>query len=222
VAGSSFLRDEAYESLRRKIVTLELEPGASFNEAQLAEMTGATRFGIRSAVGRLREERLLRVIPRGLTMIAPIDLQELRDAYEVRTHLELLIAPLATRRATDRDLAELRRLSERADQAAEQGKLVAAVQLPREFYARLAALTGNSVLEQEHRFVLAMTERFEHYRVRRLDSPRYSVFGELCKAVCDRDPEAASRVVDVELRAYRKAALAEFLDVPAQPVAANR
>src|SRR5262249_19157571 len=101
-------------------------------------MIGATRFGLRSAVGRLREERLLRVIPRGLTLVAPTDLEEVRDAYEVRTLLEAYAAPLATRLATEADRTEFQQLLLEAREASARHELQSGVEIPRRFYARLA------------------------------------------------------------------------------------
>src|SRR3989304_7611670 len=84
------LSQKAYLQLRRKIITIDLPPGAILDEAILQADLGLGRTPIREALQRLAWEKLVTIIPRRGIFVADIALTDLQRLFEMRTSLEAL------------------------------------------------------------------------------------------------------------------------------------
>src|SRR3954469_7454992 len=82
-------RDQAYVALRAAIVGAQLEPGRRLSENQLAELIGVSRTPVRDALARLRDERLVAIVPQLGTFVTYIDEEAVADAHFVREALEV-------------------------------------------------------------------------------------------------------------------------------------
>lgn len=105
--NASSVSEEVYRAIRGAILDLTLEPGSTISENALARELGASRTPVREAIQRLERERLLFVFPQRGTVVAPLDLDEFRSAYFVRSSLECAAAADAARRAGPADVARL-------------------------------------------------------------------------------------------------------------------
>src|SRR3954451_11586739 len=77
-------RDQVYLALREAIVSAELEPGRRLSENELAERLGVSRTPVREALARLRDERLVAIVPQLGTFVTLISDQAVADAAFVR------------------------------------------------------------------------------------------------------------------------------------------
>ncbi len=101
-------RDQVYAALREAIVSAELAPGRKLSENELAERLGVSRTPVREALVRLRDERLVAIVPQLGTFVTLISDDGVADAAFVREALECAAARLAAARADDAGLADLR------------------------------------------------------------------------------------------------------------------
>jgi len=117
--GSSRPRasDVAYAALRERILDLRLAPGTAINEQAVAAELGLSRMPVHEAVARLANDRFVAVLPRRGSVVASFGLEDVLDMFDAREAIECGVAHIAARRASDADLAELRRLVEAADKA---------------------------------------------------------------------------------------------------------
>src|SRR5437763_3342513 len=118
-------RDQAYAALREAIVSAELAPGERLSENRLAERLGVSRTPVREALARLRDERLVAIVPQLGTFVTRIDPEAVADAQFVRESLECNAIRLTTERITDRDLQDLGDIVELQQRAEQQGDAVA-------------------------------------------------------------------------------------------------
>src|SRR4051812_14427934 len=81
--------DGAYAALRTAIVTAQLAPGRQLSENELAGLIGVSRTPVREALLRLRDERLVEVVPQLGTFVTFIDDDAVADAHFVREALEV-------------------------------------------------------------------------------------------------------------------------------------
>jgi len=95
-----------YERLRRAILSLELLPGAPVSERALEPLLGASRTPIREAMLRLTSEGLVQRDGRS-HRVAPIDLDELMEAFEYREHIEAAVARILCERPDPEGMARL-------------------------------------------------------------------------------------------------------------------
>lgn len=78
-----------FDELRADIIALKLEPGTVLSRAALQERFGVSSTPIRDALMRLEEEHLVEVFPQSSTLVAPIDLEQAREAQFLRRSLEI-------------------------------------------------------------------------------------------------------------------------------------
>ena len=100
----------AYEWIRERITTLELEPGSVLNEQFLAEELEMGLAPVREALKLLAHDSLVVITPRHGLYVAGVNAQDLEQLSELRLALEGLCARLAAERATEDDIVILEAL----------------------------------------------------------------------------------------------------------------
>lgn len=88
--GSS-ARESIFQSLRSKIISLELEPAAKISEKEIADMLDLSRTPVREAFLQLSQEGLLEIYPQSGTVVSRIDLKCTEEAEFIRTNLEIAV-----------------------------------------------------------------------------------------------------------------------------------
>lgn len=66
-------RRVVYETLRRKVLTLELPPGAALSENELAAALGVSRTPVRESLILLAEEGLVQVFPQVGSFVSRVE-----------------------------------------------------------------------------------------------------------------------------------------------------
>ena len=99
-SGAVYLKDKAFRVLELMIVNGTLKPGQWVSESDLMEISGHTRAPVRSAIQRLADETLLKIVPRRGAQICPIEYTEQFRALELRRVVERFAAKSAAKRAT--------------------------------------------------------------------------------------------------------------------------
>lgn len=151
------LADEAYQELKRRIVMIELEPGAQFREADVAVSLGLGKTPVREALLRLRLEGLVHVQSRSGYSVSPITLKSARGVCEFRALLEQHSAQQAS--LSGNTAAESLRVVEAAGQrtlarldaptmARDKEQLAAWIDGERAFHLALARASGNELVTE--------------------------------------------------------------------------
>jgi len=96
------LSQQAYQSIKQKIVSLELAPGTIIDEAGLREELNLSRTPLREAVQRLAQEKLVVIVPRQGMFVSEIGITDLQKLFEAR----LVLEPFVTRHAAQRGTAK--------------------------------------------------------------------------------------------------------------------
>jgi DNA-binding GntR family transcriptional regulator len=96
------LADRVYAQVKARILLGQARPGDVIAAHALAEEMSVSRTPVHEALKRLVGERYLVVMPRVGYAVTSIDMDELRDLFQVRTRLEALSAELAAQAWTPR------------------------------------------------------------------------------------------------------------------------
>ncbi|MEN8132528.1 MAG: GntR family transcriptional regulator [Pseudomonadota bacterium] len=110
---NTVLKDKVYEALKAAISSMDIyadEDPPKLDERRLAEELGVSRTPIREALSRLAQEGLVRNIPRRGAFVVRKTKKEILEMICVWSALEGMAARMATVRASDEELAELRKL----------------------------------------------------------------------------------------------------------------
>ena len=89
--ASPQIQNETYESLRSRILNLDLRPGAALSEERLAQEYGVSRTPVREALIRLSGEGLIENSHRHRTFVTTIRFDSVMDGQFAREALETAI-----------------------------------------------------------------------------------------------------------------------------------
>jgi DNA-binding GntR family transcriptional regulator len=131
-----------YLWLRRRIVEMDMLPGARVVERDIAEEFGTSRTPVHEAVQRLADEGLIEIVPRSGTFVARIPLDALEEANLVRHALETAIIEKAAERVAPEDTARLRAILAEQEAAIAANDRAAFHRTDERFHALLAELSG--------------------------------------------------------------------------------
>ena len=101
------LGPQIYGWLRRAIVRMELKPGESLSEKEVAQRLGVSRQPVREAFIKLQDAGLVRVLPQRGTFVVPISIEAVETARFVRLALESALVSEAAVRRSGEDVARL-------------------------------------------------------------------------------------------------------------------
>lgn len=88
-------KEDAYETLRLRIVTNRVTPGEILNEKDLMAVLEIGRSPLREVLFRLQEQNLIKPLPRLGYLVTTLDLSEMRELIELRRELEGFAGQLA-------------------------------------------------------------------------------------------------------------------------------
>lgn len=107
------LKDRIYASLKEAITSMNIyadDAELRLDERDLSERMAISRTPIREALARLEQEGLVRIVPRKGVFIVRKTKDEILEMITVWAALEGMAARLVTLRASDEEIASLRRL----------------------------------------------------------------------------------------------------------------
>lgn len=93
--------NRVFDALRQAIVRLELRPGNSLSEAEVARQLGVSRQPVREAFIKLNETGLVEVRPQRGTYVKLISIRDVQNARFVREAIELAVVRKAALQMTD-------------------------------------------------------------------------------------------------------------------------
>lgn len=145
------LKDRIYSALRESILDMNIYalPGpARLDERQLAEDLGVSRTPLREALARLEQEGFVRTVPRKGVFVVRRNKAEILEIITVWAALEAMAARLAAERATDEEIASLRRMFSTFDGETVEAKIDEYSETNLRFHQTILALGRCELLEK--------------------------------------------------------------------------
>lgn len=140
-----------YESLRGRILNLELRPGVDLDESTLVEMYGVSRTPVREALIRLGAEHLVTLLPNRGARVAPIDLQTLDAFFEALNLSQRAIMRWAAIRHSRAHLQPIRAAMEAVEKAGARRDPAAMTDRNCDFHLAIADAAGNDYVADAYR-----------------------------------------------------------------------
>ncbi|MGC0252060.1 GntR family transcriptional regulator [Pseudactinotalea sp. Z1748] len=190
---------QIYTELRHEIATLQLRPGTMLFENSLAARYETSRTPVRQALTRLEQEELIEVLPQRGAQIAPLSIQRILEAQEIRNSLEVTAIRKAAELWRSSELRfrrydeQIRENLREQDHASSQGDLASFARLDGEFHAIFMRVAGNLLLLHmvEQARVHLMRMRYLELRTMRHDERAIAQHRRLHQAVRSNDAERA-------------------------------
>ncbi|GGE28076.1 GntR family transcriptional regulator [Agaricicola taiwanensis] len=144
-----FTRGElVYEDLKKRIISLKIEPGTPLQEAEITKAYDASRTPVREALARLSHEGFLVRWGRGyrIRSFSPLEVKEL---YEVREALEKMAVRLTIETSSPEKIKTIETQLEHYQSFIESNDINAFNLHANSFHMTIAQLSGNqNLLEQ--------------------------------------------------------------------------
>ena len=139
-------KDRLYTDLKRKILTLELEPSTSLDETTLSAAYGISRTPLRDVFRQLAGEGYIQIRDNRGTIVSPMSHKTMRDFFLTAPLIYSTIARLAAQNARPTQIEELRRVQEQFRQAVRNGAIEGMVFWNDRFHFVMGEMADNHYL----------------------------------------------------------------------------
>lgn len=141
------LRDQALRVIREGMVSGELAPGEIYSATALANQLGVSASPVREAMLTLVNQGLMEAVRNRGFRVLPLDDNDRREIYEMRTLLEIpATAGLAGRQEIIDDFEKFRVIAEEIVTSARGGDLINYLDADRRFHLGLLEFSNNERL----------------------------------------------------------------------------
>jgi DNA-binding GntR family transcriptional regulator len=199
--SKGLIRDYVYDTLKREIMELKLEPGRFISEKDVIEMLQVSRTPIREALVKLSQEELIETIPQKGSFISLIDLELVEESRFVRETLEKAIVRQACRLLSSEQVLQLQNLISLQELCVEEKNFERLFDLDEEFHKTIVVGCGKTrtwgMLQQ-------LNTHYNRIRFLRL-AVNYdweNILSEhraITRAIKEKDPDAAEQAMSEHL-----------------------
>jgi DNA-binding GntR family transcriptional regulator len=142
----SRLVEQVYEAILSEITEGKLPPNSRLIQDELAEIYGVSRQPVQQALLLLRNHGLVRDAPRRGLVVAPLDVDFIRNLYEIREVLEGLSCRKAAECGSERARLEGSALIAAGREAVETGSVARQIATDMAFHCFLYEISGNLLI----------------------------------------------------------------------------
>jgi DNA-binding GntR family transcriptional regulator len=217
--------DRVYDDLRRRILTLRLDPGATLDESRIVQEMGTSRTPVREAVIRLVSEGLLRRDGRQVR-VSSFEVSQLRAFFEGMTLISRAIHRMAAVRRTASQLKVRHDRLIAFEKEAKQGDEVRISEANHAFHQAIAEAADSVFLQKTYEDLLLDSLRLARQCFasgEEGESPRRAHLAriiadhkEIYQAIERRDAEEADRLASGHSLLFRERLSRQILGPSAQ------
>lgn len=187
------LREQAYECIKKDIITCKLRPGEIISEASLSERLKIGRTPVHQALDRLMTDGLVEVMPRKGVIVRPLSLDEAFAIVEMRLLTEGYCAGVAAERIEQKLIDQLEDNLARMQIAIGKRRPEEILELDSEFHGLVASAGGNFVMKEILANLHDRATRFWFISLRSGEQQNRVLVQhtEIVRAIASHDAEAA-------------------------------
>lgn len=211
-AGPRLVRQQALDKVRSAIIEGRLKPGARLTERELCAELSISRTIVREIVRQLEAERLVEVIPHCGLRIPRLTPKLVREIYDIRVELEVLVVRAFLEVADDAQIDKLRDHFAAVVAATKTGDVAVMVTAITAFLRYMIAVADHQVASEVLQQQLA---RINMLRILSMSQPgrieaSLVEIARLVDRIAARDHAGAERATRIYVQAAGAAALAQL------------
>lgn len=200
IIKKSTLRNDVSRKIRESIFSNELKPGERIVETKLAKELGVSQSPVREAIRELELMGIIESKPYLGTFVKKLTTKDIRDAYKVRTYLEMLAVSEAIKYITETDLEKMGELLKDMRTAAKNQSTSEFVKMDICFHRLIIKISDNHLLMKMWNIVnlgqwTSVTTKISGRSLLELAS-RHEALVESLKA---KDAEKASKCIKLHI-----------------------
>jgi DNA-binding GntR family transcriptional regulator len=207
-------RDHAYSNFTAKLLAHDIRPGQVVSQRELVELTGMPLGAIREMIPRLEADGLIKTVPKRGLQILSIDLDLVRNAFQLRCIIEgeaiAEFCKTAPTEEIDRLEAQHRDIRDQAMTAVSPEVLQTAQQIDWDFHDRIIDAMGNAIISDIHRVNAIKIRLIRNSDTRMLPELVVSVLDEhlaVFAALKQRDTVGAIAAIHAHINNAKRRAL---------------
>jgi len=162
------LRHQAYRAIKDKIIFLQIKPGESLFDIELAKELGMGRTPVREALLMLENEKLVEPKNKLGYMVRKLSREEAYDYFAIRQVIEDFAIPLIMKGLTDNITTELEHNIERVKGYAEGSDFHNVIRYETEFHEILYRAANSKVFME---VISGLVDKFQWLRAIGLSAP---------------------------------------------------
>ena len=208
------LRERAYERFTERLLSRDIRPGQFLSQRELVALTGMPLGAIRELIPRLEADGLIATVPQRGMQIAHVDIDLIRNAFQLRLILEREAVVNFCRNAPQEELDQLRETHFAIRQETLTGVTPDLLQRAQfmdwAFHDRMIDALGNDLLSKVYRVNSIKIRLIRQERTRMLPELATSVMDEhlrVLDALRARDEAAAAAALEAHIDIARRRAL---------------
>jgi DNA-binding GntR family transcriptional regulator len=200
------LKQQAYQAIKHKIVSLQLEPGAVIDEAALIEELALGRTPIREALQRLALEKLVDIVPRRGMFVTEIGITDLQRLFEVRMVLEGMAARLAAQRGRPEHWARMEAALSRLDDGAAEMDNEVLIAIDGACHEIMYEAADNEFLYDTLTGMYSLSLRLWYYSLAKIGKMRSTVLEhrDILQALRAGDAQRAATLLEAHINAFQQ------------------
>lgn len=208
------MRDTAYSSFTEKLLARDIQPGQFVSQRELVELTGMPLGAIREMIPRLEADGLIRTSPKRGLQVLSIDLDLIRNAFQLRRMIEGEAFAEFCDTATDNDIARIagehRAIRDEAANGVTPDLLERAQRMDWDFHDHVVDHMRNRIISDIYRVNAIKIRLIRNADTRMLPELVVSVMEEhmaIVSALETRDRGATVRAIHAHIGSANKRAL---------------
>jgi DNA-binding GntR family transcriptional regulator len=134
------------ETLRRRILSMELKPGAVVDETTLSAEFGLSRPPVRELLRQMAAEGYIDLEPNRAPRVSAMNYDSLRSFFQAAPLIYVATTQLAAASATAQDIATLRDIQARFKKAIASNDIDGRVHYNERFHLEIGRIAGNAYL----------------------------------------------------------------------------
>ncbi|MEY2956540.1 MAG: hypothetical protein RL123_1268 [Pseudomonadota bacterium] len=207
-------RDNAYSCFTERLLAKDIVPGQIVSQRELMDLTGMPLGAIREMVPRLEADGLIRTVPKRGLQVLTIDLELVRNAFQLRQIIESEAIAIFCARAPSAEIARIaeehRTTRARAARGVTPELLEAAQRMDWAFHDQVVDFMGNRIVSDIHRVNAIKIRLIRNSDTRMLPELAVSVLDEhirVIDALVARDVPAAVAAIQAHIGSANRRAL---------------
>jgi DNA-binding GntR family transcriptional regulator len=137
-----------YKEVKARIISGVYSPGSPLQEKEICTELNISRTPYREALFQLHTEKLVEMNPNKGAVVKPIDLNSIKDIFEIRSILESVSARMAFLRIDERQLNALKKIAQEIEKLSDGEDIDLFLKLDAEFHEILLDAQGNKILKE--------------------------------------------------------------------------
>jgi DNA-binding GntR family transcriptional regulator len=142
------LRDKVYNYLKKEMENGNLYPGNAVSVKEICTKLKISTQPVRDAIIRLEAEGFLNIYPRSRVVINALDINEIKNLYEVIGALEICLLESSFEKFSDIDIVSMKNLNQEMRKAIENGDYIAFSKPHWDFHNLLIDLSDNYIVKR--------------------------------------------------------------------------